>query len=194
MSELLYPLMQAYDSVAVEADVELGGTDQLYNLHMGRTVMDAYGLEPQVVLTTPLLDSWDGAKMSGSRGNYLALVEAPEEQFGKAMRFSARRSRSSTAWSWSGRDPARRSARGQARARALRRLARARGGGCAPRGGALHARRARGPCARRRPVALLFPSDPIHLPAVLVDRSESLDERGAAAAGARRGEGRTTKP
>ncbi len=88
VSELLYPLMQAYDSVAVEADVELGGTDQLYNLHMGRTVMDAYGLEPQVVLTTPLIDSWDGAKMSGSRGNYLALVEAPEEQFGKAMRFS----------------------------------------------------------------------------------------------------------
>ena len=87
VSELLYPLMQAYDSVAVEADVELGGTDQLYNLHMGRTVMEAYGLEPQVVLTTPLIDSWDGAKMSGSRGNYLALVEAPEEQFGKAMRF-----------------------------------------------------------------------------------------------------------
>ena len=87
VSELLYPLMQAYDSVAVEADVELGGTDQLYNLHMGRTVMAAYGLEPQVVLTTPLIDSWDGVKMSGSRGNYLALVEAPEEQFGKAMRF-----------------------------------------------------------------------------------------------------------
>ena len=64
VSELLYPLMQAYDSVAVEADVELGGTDQLYNLLAGRTVMEAYGLEPQVVLTTPLLLSWDGAKMS----------------------------------------------------------------------------------------------------------------------------------
>ena len=60
VSELLYPLMQAYDSVAVEADVELGGTDQLYNLLAGREVMEAYGLEPQVVLTTPLLLSWDG--------------------------------------------------------------------------------------------------------------------------------------
>lgn len=87
VSEFLYPLMQAYDSVAVRADVELGGTDQLYNLHMGREVMAAYGLEPQVILTTPLLNSWDGTKMSGSRGNYIALVEAPEEQFGKAMRF-----------------------------------------------------------------------------------------------------------
>jgi tyrosyl-tRNA synthetase len=87
VSELLYPLMQAYDSVAIEADVELGGTDQLYNLLTGRDVMEAYGLEPQVVLTTPLIASWDGAKMSGSRGNYIALVEAPEDQFGKAMRF-----------------------------------------------------------------------------------------------------------
>src|SRR6476659_9398848 len=87
VSELLYPLMQAYDSVAVEADVELGGTDQLYNLLAGRDVMTQYGLEPQVVLTTPLLLSWDGTKMSGSRGNYIGLLEAPEEQFGKAMRF-----------------------------------------------------------------------------------------------------------
>jgi tyrosyl-tRNA synthetase len=87
VSELLYPLMQAYDSVAVEADVELGGTDQLYNLLTGRDVMEAYGLDPQVVLTTPLINSWDGTKMSGSRGNYIGLLEAPEEQFGKAMRF-----------------------------------------------------------------------------------------------------------
>src|SRR5438309_2626431 len=79
VSELLYPLMQAYDSVAIEADVELGGTDQLYNLLTGRDVMEAYGLEPQVVLTTPLLVSWDGEKMSGSRGNYVGLAEAPEE-------------------------------------------------------------------------------------------------------------------
>src|SRR5215203_4982443 len=86
VSELLYPLMQAYDSVAIEADVELGGTDQLYNLLAGRDVMAAYGLEPQVVLTTPLIDSWDGSKMSGSKGNYIALVEDPNEQFGKAMR------------------------------------------------------------------------------------------------------------
>jgi tyrosyl-tRNA synthetase len=86
VSELLYPLMQAYDSVAVEADVELGGTDQLYNLLTGRDVLEAYGLEPQVVLTTPLIDSWDGTKMSGSKGNYIALVEDPNEQFGKTMR------------------------------------------------------------------------------------------------------------
>jgi tyrosyl-tRNA synthetase len=78
--------MQAYDSVAIEADVELGGTDQLYNLLAGRTVMEAYGLEPQVVLTTPLLLSWDGAKMSSSVGNNIPLTAAPEEQFGRTMR------------------------------------------------------------------------------------------------------------
>jgi tyrosyl-tRNA synthetase len=86
ISELLYPLMQAYDSVAVKADVELGGTDQLYNLLAGREVMTHYGLEPQVVLTTPLLLSWDGSKMSGSKGNYIGLTEDPNEQFGKTMR------------------------------------------------------------------------------------------------------------
>ncbi|MDP9309227.1 MAG: tyrosine--tRNA ligase [Actinomycetota bacterium] len=86
VSELLYPLMQAYDSVAVEADVELGGTDQLYNLLAGREVMEAYGLEPQVVLTTPLLVSWDGQKMSSSLGNNIPLTASPEEQFGRAMR------------------------------------------------------------------------------------------------------------
>ena len=86
VSELLYPLMQAYDSVAVEADVELGGTDQLYNLLMGRDVMEAYGLEPQVALTVEYLDSWDGTGMSASRGNYIGLKEDPEQQFGKAMR------------------------------------------------------------------------------------------------------------
>jgi tyrosyl-tRNA synthetase len=86
VSELLYPLMQAYDSVAVEADVELGGTDQLYNLLMGREVMAEYGLEPQVALTVEYLDSWDGTGMSASRGNYIGLKEAPEQQFGKAMR------------------------------------------------------------------------------------------------------------
>ena len=88
VSELLYPLMQAYDSVAVEADVELGGTDQLYNLLAGREVMQAYGLEPQVVLTTPLLLSWDGEKMSSSLGNNIPLTMAPEEQFGRTMRIS----------------------------------------------------------------------------------------------------------
>ena len=88
ISELLYPLMQAYDSVAVRADVELGGTDQLYNLLAGREVMPHYGLEPQVVLTTPLLLSWDGAKMSSSVGNNIPLTAAPEEMFGRTMRIS----------------------------------------------------------------------------------------------------------
>jgi len=86
ISELLYPLMQAYDSVAVEADVELGGTDQLYNLLAGREVLEAFGLEPQVVLTTPLLLSWDGEKMSSSVGNNVPLTAAPEEMFGRTMR------------------------------------------------------------------------------------------------------------
>jgi len=86
ISELLYPLMQAYDSVAVEADVELGGTDQLYNLLAGRDVMEAYGLEPQVALTTPLLLSWDGEKMSSSVGNNIPLTAPPEEMFGRTMR------------------------------------------------------------------------------------------------------------
>jgi tyrosyl-tRNA synthetase len=88
VSELLYPLMQAYDSVAIEADVELGGTDQLYNLLTGREVMEHYGLEPQVVLTTPILLSWDGQKMSSSLGNNIPLAMAPEEQFGRTMRIS----------------------------------------------------------------------------------------------------------
>ncbi len=86
VSELLYPLMQAYDSVAVQADVELGGTDQLYNLLAGREVMGQYGLDPQVVLTTPILTSWDGAKMSSSMGNNIPLTAAPEEMFGRTMR------------------------------------------------------------------------------------------------------------
>jgi tyrosyl-tRNA synthetase len=86
LSELLYPLMQAYDSVAVEADVEIGGTDQLYNLLAGRTVMPHYGLEPQVVMTFPLLVGLDGTeKMSKSKGNYVGVTEPPEEMFGKVM-------------------------------------------------------------------------------------------------------------
>src|ERR671939_1620994 len=86
LTELLYPLMQAYDSVAVDADVELGGTDQLYNLLMGRQIMEYYGKTPQCVLTTPLLVGTDGtAKMSKSLGNYIGLTEAPRDMFGKAM-------------------------------------------------------------------------------------------------------------
>ena len=86
LSELLYPPAQAYDSVAIEADVEIGGTDQLYNLVAGRDVMERYGLEPQLVVTYPLLVGTDGVeKMSKSRGNYVGILEAPEEMFGKVM-------------------------------------------------------------------------------------------------------------
>ena len=86
ISELLYPLMQGYDSVAVEADVELGGTDQLYNLLMARDVMAAYDVEPQVAMTLPLLVGTDGVeKMSKSRENYIGIADPPEEQFGKVM-------------------------------------------------------------------------------------------------------------
>jgi tyrosyl-tRNA synthetase len=87
--ELLYPLAQAYDSVALEADFELGGTDQLFNLLVGRDIMREYGLEPQVVLTTPLLEGLDGVeKMSKSLGNYVGVTEPPEEMFGKLMSVS----------------------------------------------------------------------------------------------------------
>jgi tyrosyl-tRNA synthetase len=86
VSELLYPLVQGYDSVAIAADIEIGGTDQLYNLLAGREVMEAYGLEPQVVLTFPLLLSWDREKMSSSVGNNIPLTAPPEEQFGRTMR------------------------------------------------------------------------------------------------------------
>jgi len=86
LSELLYPMMQAYDSVAIEADIEIGGTDQLYNLLAGRDVMQHYGLEPQVVITYPLLVGLDGdEKMSKSKGNYVGITDPPEEMFGKTM-------------------------------------------------------------------------------------------------------------
>ncbi len=86
LSELLYPVMQAYDSVAIEADVEIGGTDQRFNLLAGRDVMPQYGLEAQVVVTYPLLVGTDGElKMSKSRGNYIGITEPPEEMFGKTM-------------------------------------------------------------------------------------------------------------
>jgi tyrosyl-tRNA synthetase len=89
LHEFLYPLSQAYDSVALEADVELGGTDQLFNLNVGRDIMPAYGLEPQVVLTTPLLEGTDGVqKMSKSYGNYIGVTEPPGAMFAKLMSVS----------------------------------------------------------------------------------------------------------
>ena len=84
--ELLYPVLQGYDSVAVRADVELGGTDQTFNLLMGRSIQTAYGQPPQVVLTTPLLTGIDGSqKMSKSLGNHVGITEAPGEMYGRTL-------------------------------------------------------------------------------------------------------------
>jgi tyrosyl-tRNA synthetase len=86
LSEFLYPLMQGYDSVAIHSDVEMGGTDQLFNLLVGRDIQRAHAVEPQVAFTMPLLPGTDGVrKMSKSFGNHVGLTEAPEEQFGKTM-------------------------------------------------------------------------------------------------------------
>jgi tyrosyl-tRNA synthetase len=87
--EFLYPLAQAYDSVFLKADVELGGTDQLFNLNVGRDLMPAYELEPQIVMTTPLLEGLDGVeKMSKSLGNYVGVTDSSSEMFGKLMSIS----------------------------------------------------------------------------------------------------------
>ncbi len=84
--EFLYPLLQGYDSVAVEADVELGGSDQLWNLMMGRVVQERYGMKPQVAVTTPILVGVDGTRRMGqSLGNYIGIAEEPGEMFGKTM-------------------------------------------------------------------------------------------------------------
>jgi tyrosyl-tRNA synthetase len=96
LHELLYPLTQAYDSVALEADVELGGNDQLFNLMQGRILQEASGQKPQVVLTVPLLLGLDGIeKMSKSLGNYIGFLEDPDTQFGKAMSIS-----DTLMWDW----------------------------------------------------------------------------------------------
>src|SRR6185312_15403350 len=89
LHELLYPLTQAYDSVALEADVELGGTDQKFNLLMGRNLQREYAQEAQVAVITPLLEGTDGVqKMSKSLGNYIGIDESPSEIFGKVMSIS----------------------------------------------------------------------------------------------------------
>jgi tyrosyl-tRNA synthetase len=86
LHEFLYPVMQAYDSVAIRADVEMGGSDQLFNLLAGRELMEKLGMEPQVCLTLPLLEGTDGVqKMSKSYGNYIGITEGPSVMFGKAM-------------------------------------------------------------------------------------------------------------
>jgi tyrosyl-tRNA synthetase len=87
--EMLYPLVQGYDSVALRADVELGGTDQKFNLLMAREIQRAYGVEPQMIMTTPLLEGLDGVnKMSKSLNNYIGITESADDIYGKAMSIS----------------------------------------------------------------------------------------------------------
>jgi tyrosyl-tRNA synthetase len=87
--EFLYPLMQGYDSVALQSDIELGGTDQKFNLLVGRALQSEYGQEPQCILTMPLLEGLDGVeKMSKSKGNYIAITEAPNDMFAKLLSVS----------------------------------------------------------------------------------------------------------
>jgi tyrosyl-tRNA synthetase len=89
LHEFLYPLVQGYDPVALHSDVELGGTDQKFNLLVGRQLQEHYGQGPQVLLTMPLLEGLDGInKMSKSLGNYVGITDAPDEMFGKLMSIS----------------------------------------------------------------------------------------------------------
>lgn len=85
LREFLYPIMQGYDSVAISADVELGGEDQLFNLHAGRKIQEFFGKQPQNILTTKMLSGLDGRKMSTSWGNVINITDSPDEQFGKIM-------------------------------------------------------------------------------------------------------------
>jgi tyrosyl-tRNA synthetase len=89
LHEFVYPIVQGYDSVVLEADIELGGTDQRFNLLMGRQMQQAYGQQPQVVMTMPLLEGTDGVnKMSKSLGNYIGITDSPDDMFGKLMSIS----------------------------------------------------------------------------------------------------------
>ena len=192
VSELLYPLMQAYDSVAVEADVELGGTDQLYNLLAGREVMQAYGLEPQVVLTTPLLVAWDGEKMSSSVGNNIPLAAAPEEQFGRTMRIS-----DDLLEEWYRlvvEEPVPEGDPLEAKLALARFIVTRSHGAEAARAAEEHFTRVvrEGRAPDDVPEHTLPAGDPVHLPAVIADAFGAVDERGAPAhrAGRRQGRGR----
>jgi tyrosyl-tRNA synthetase len=171
VSELLYPLMQAYDSVAIEADVELGGTDQLYNLLAGREVMEAYGLSPQVALTTPLLLAWDGEKMASSVGNNIPLTAPPEEMFGRTMRLPDSMLPEWYGLVWErelpeGADPL------EAKLALARFIVARSWGDEAAREAEAHFTRVvrEGQAPDEVPEAPLPEGDPVHLPAVLVDR------------------------
>ena len=169
VSELLYPLMQAYDSVAIEADVELGGTDQLYNLLTGRDVMEAYGLEPQVVLTTPLQLSWDGEKMSSSMGNNVPLTAPPEEMFGRTMRIPD--SQLEEWWRLVAEQPVPAGDPMEAKLELARWLVRRSWGEAAVRSAEEHFTRVvrRHEAPEEVPEAPLPEADPVHLPALLVE-------------------------
>jgi tyrosyl-tRNA synthetase len=170
VSELLYPLMQAYDSVAVEADVELGGTDQLYNLLAGREVMEAYGLEPQVALTTPILVSWDGEKMSSSLGNNIPLTAPPEEMFGRTMRLPDSLLPEWYRLVWERELPADADPLEAKLALARFIVGRSHGAEAARQAEGHFTRVVReGQAPEAVPVAPLPEADPVHLPAVLVD-------------------------
>jgi tyrosyl-tRNA synthetase len=169
ISELLYPLMQGYDSVAMEADVELGGTDQLYNLLAGRDVMEAYGLEPQVVLTVSLLRSWDGLKMSSSVGNNIPLTAPAEEQFGRTMRIPDDLLEEWYRLVWE-RDPPAGDPMAAKLALARFVVERSHGAEAARRAEDHFTRVVReGQAPEDVPEAPLPPGDPLHLPALLVD-------------------------
>jgi tyrosyl-tRNA synthetase len=170
VSELLYPLMQAYDSVAIEADVELGGTDQLYNLLAGREVMEAYGLEPQVALTTPILVSWDGEKMSSSLGNNIPLTAPAEEMFGRTMRLPDSLLPEWYRLVWERELPADADPLEAKLALARFIVGRSHGGEAAQRAEDHFTRVVReGQAPEEVPEAPLPEGDPVHLPAVLVD-------------------------
>ncbi len=171
VSELLYPLMQAYDSVAIEADIEIGGTDQLFNLLTGREVMPDYGLEPQVVMTFPLLVGLDGVeKMSKSRGNYVGVTDPPQEMFGKVMSIP---DDALHQW-WSmlvGEDVSRTTSRWTAKLELARRLRDAAGTGrTRPSAAEAHFTRVvrEGRAPDEVPEAPLPDEDPVHLPSLLV--------------------------
>jgi tyrosyl-tRNA synthetase len=170
LSELLYPLMQAYDSVAIEADIEIGGTDQLYNLLAGRDVMVDYGLEPQVVVTYPLLVGTDGTeKMAKSRGNYIGINDPPEDMFGKAMSIPD----AALAQWWQllvGEEPPAADPMAAKLELARRITARWHGEGAAERGEEHFTRVVReGQAPEEVPEIQLPDGDPVHLPALLVE-------------------------
>ena len=170
VSELLYPFAQAYDSVAIEADVEVGGTDQLYNLLMGRDVMAYYGLEPQAIITYELLVGTDGVeKMSKSVGNYVGIDDPPEEQFGKVMSIP---DKALDQWWRLALDSKRPGHDSMEEKLALsRRIVERYHGEDAARAAEQHFTRVvrRGEAPEKVPDVVLPPGDPVHLPGVLAE-------------------------